>query len=59
MGATSLKLFLSLLLLAVYVMTHPQNAKGFVVIFFIYYLIYTAFEVGALTIKLNTAKSID
>ena len=57
MGATSLKLFLSLLLLAIYVMTHPQNAKSFIVIFFIYYLIYTAFEVGALTFKLNKEKS--
>jgi hypothetical protein len=57
MGATSLKLFLSLLLLAIYAMTHPATAKGFIVVFFIYYLLFTAFEVGSLIFRLNSRKS--
>lgn len=61
MGATTLKLLLSLLFLAVYAFTHKETAKVFIVLFFIYYMLYTAFEVAALILQVkkkeNTSKT--
>ena len=57
MGATTIKLFLSLLFLAIYAMTHAGAAKGFIVVFFIFYMLFTAFEVAALILKVKRPES--
>ncbi|HRY33233.1 MAG TPA: hypothetical protein P5531_09735 [Bacteroidales bacterium] len=45
MAATFLKLFFFISVIVVYILLHRQDALPFAVAFFIYYLIFTTFEV--------------
>lgn len=44
LAATTLKLFVFLLIIVAYVMPKPADAKHFAVCFLIFYIFYTAFE---------------
>jgi hypothetical protein len=44
MGATTIKLFASMVFIVLYAIKNPVEAKVFLVTFFLIYLIYTAFE---------------
>jgi L-asparagine transporter-like permease len=48
MGATTIKLMASLAFIVVYALKNPPEAKRFIVIFFVIYLIYTFFETASL-----------
>lgn len=45
MAATGLKLFLYLAVLLAFVFSFPNDAVGFIIEFFILYLLYTSYEV--------------
>ncbi len=45
MGATSAKLMVFLMIMIIYGLLHKGNAFGFILHFFVFYLLYTVFEV--------------
>lgn len=53
MGVTSIKLFLYLIFIVVYLINDKSNALVFVISFFILYLLFTVFETSTLLKDLN------
>ncbi len=45
MGATSVKLLVFMMIIVVYALLNRESAFGFILHFFIFYLLYTVFEV--------------
>lgn len=48
MAITGIKLFLYLIIILIYGMLKGKAALGFILLFLIFYFLYTAFEIGAL-----------
>ncbi len=58
MGATTLKLFFYMGVIIVYALFGGDNIRGFIMLFFILYLLYTSFEVSYVYRKLSGMKSV-
>ncbi len=56
MGATGMKLLLFLSIMMVYGLLNKEQAFGFILHFFIYYLLYTTFEVALMYSKFSGMK---
>ena len=56
MGGITLKLFVSLIFIVIYAISDRENAKFFLLAFFIIYLIYTTFETVFILKHLNPGK---
>ena len=54
LAGTTIKLFIMLAVLVLFSMALPQSAQGFIIKFFLLYLIFTAFEVYHLYKKYKT-----
>jgi len=57
MGSVSLKLFLYVLFMAIYVLVERENAVIFIITFFALYLLYTVFETYFLLKDFNKQQS--
>lgn len=56
MGATGAKLFIFMSIMLVYGLLNKDGAFGFILHFFVYYLLYTAFEVAIVYNKFSGMK---
>ena len=56
MGSVTAKLFIYLIFLVVYVLTHKEHAVPFILTFFVLYVLFTFFETYSLLNSLNRQK---
>ncbi|MBL0342251.1 MAG: hypothetical protein IPP71_15885 [Bacteroidetes bacterium] len=56
MGATGAKMFLFLIIMMMFGILNKEQAFGFILHFFIYYLLYTTFEVAVIYKKFSGMK---
>ncbi|HMT28595.1 MAG TPA: hypothetical protein PKD91_04875 [Bacteroidia bacterium] len=56
MGATGIKLFLFMVIMILYGLTNKETAFGFILHLFLYYLLYTVFEVALVYRKFSGVK---